>query len=454
MANTLAYVVFWSWPLVILWLLIRYPIKQAIFIAIALSTLLLPSGFSIDLPILPPLEREDIASLSLVIFLFLLGKRLHFANSGIIILIICYLGVVILSSADNGTPTLAGGKLLPGFTYHDAISSIMQFLVWIIPFFLGRHFFNSIKDNEVIFKILVVVALIYSLPMLYEIRFSPLLHRMVYGYDGSDFIQNMREGGFRSTVFVGHGLHLAFIISSCCIAALALHKNKIRIAKLSPLMVVVYLVVILILSKTWSALFYVCLAAIFIYRFSPSKQTKWALLIAAFVLLYPVWKIAGVIPDKEIISTINEYNADRGASLAFRFENEKTLLERALKKPLFGWGSQGRNRIYDNYGNDISVTDGAWILQIGIYGSLGFLFYYSILLTPLFYAMKNIRHIKEFKDQVYFATLAVILSICLVDSIPNTGMKSIHLLLAGALLGQSELLKKQNILFKKSNLNG
>jgi hypothetical protein len=37
------------------------------------------------------------------------------------------------------------------------------------------------------------------------------------------------------------------------------------------------------------------------------------------------------------------------------------------------------------------------------------------------------------------------LAICIIDSVPNTGMGIINWLLAGALMGQSEYLKKQSI---------
>ena len=165
MANTIAYVVFWSWPLVVFWLLIKYPIKHAIFTATILSTLLLPAGFLTDPPILPPLDRQALTSLSLLVFLSLMGKRFRVSNSGVILkLLICYLVIVLLTSALNSTPIMTLGKLLPGYTFKDALYNIMEILIWIIPFFLGRHFFNNVKDNEAIFKILVVLALIYSLP--------------------------------------------------------------------------------------------------------------------------------------------------------------------------------------------------------------------------------------------------------------------------------------------------
>lgn len=447
MPNSIASLVFYSWPIVVFWLLVKYPAKYAIFTAITIATLLLPAAFEIDLPLLPPLTRETITSLTVVSVLFLLGKKFRLFQDGLIVkIIIGYLIVKLVSAELNGSTEIIGSKFLPGLTHYDAFSNVLRTLLWLVPFFLGRYFFTEVKDNEAIFKILVIIGLIYSIPMMYEIRFSPQLHRLLYGYHASDFLQNMREGGFRPTVFVGHGLALAFWFSTCVITAMALHKNKIRVGKLSPFIVVCFLSAILVLSKTWSAFFYVIIGAIFIYRLSPSKQVKWAFLLAALILLYPVSKISGIFPDKAIISTIAEYSTERAESMQTRYTNEEVLLTHALKKPFFGWGGWGRNRLYDNAGKDTVITDGQWIIVIGTYGAFGFVFYYLLLLTPLYYAIKSIKYIDNYKDQVYFAALAIILSICVIDSVPNTGMLAMHLLLAGALLGQAEFLKKQRAL--------
>ncbi|PPD56250.1 MAG: hypothetical protein CTY10_05200, partial [Methylotenera sp.] len=151
-----------------------------------------------------------------------------------------------------------------------------------------------------------------------------------------------------------------------------------------------------------------------------------------------------IFPDQSIISNVQKFSADRAQSLNFRFENENILLQHALERPYFGWNGWGRNRVYNQWGKDISVTDGRWIIELGVSGFMGFIFYYAILLMPLFYAHKSIEKIQNPSNKVYFATLAIMLSICIIDSIPNTGMSVMHLLFAGALLGQVETLKKRN----------
>ena len=85
MPNTFAHIVFFAWPLVVLLLLIKYPTKTALFLAVTLPVLLLPSGYVIDLIGLPTIGRERLTSVCLILFLFFLGKRLRVFQSGLIL---------------------------------------------------------------------------------------------------------------------------------------------------------------------------------------------------------------------------------------------------------------------------------------------------------------------------------------------------------------------------------
>ena len=450
MPNILANIVFYSWPLVVFWLLKRRPVNQAIFLSITLAILFLPVEFSVDFPLVPPLDKNTLTSLSLVAFLFLLRKKFRiFQPSVITTIIIGYLLVIIISSELNSAPVASGARFLPGLSHYDAFSNVVRTILGLMPFFLGRYFLNNIKDMQAIFKILVILALFYTLPMLVELRMSPQIHNWIYGYAPDNFIQQIRGDGYRPMVFIGHGLGLAFWFSTCVIAAAALQKNKIRYSKFSGTKILCYLLLMLLLCKTWSALAYGLIGVFFITKISPSKQIKLSLLFAALILLYPLSKTTGVFPDKEIVSNIKEFSVERAQSLDFRFKNEDILLTHALEKPYFGWSGWGRNRIYDSYGKDITVTDGQWIIEFGINGATGFLFYYAILLMPLYYAMKKVNYIEDSRDKIYFSTLAFILAIGIIDSIPNTGMGSMHLLFAGALLGQAEAITKRKVIIKQ-----
>ena len=452
MPNIFGILVFYSWPLLIFWLLSKYPAKQAIFFAFTLAIMFLPNGFSVDYPLIPPIDRETLTSLSLALFLFIKNKKFTIFPSGFPSkILIGYLLVLVISTELNSDAFVIGSKYFPALTHYDALSTVVRVLLTLMPFFLGRFFLNNVEDNEKIFKALVVMGLVYTPFMLVELRLSPQFHNWVYGYSNVDFLQQMRGEGYRPTVFYGHGLGLAFWITTCVIAALALQKNKVRVSVFSASKVAIYLAIILVLCKTWSAMIYALVAMLFIFKLKPAKQTKWALVIAVIVFTYPAAKIADIFPDREIVSTIQQYSPERAQSLDFRFNNETILLARAMERPYFGWNGWGRNRVYNKDGRDMSVTDGIWIIELGMNGFMGFIFFYIILLIPLFYAHKNIENIQNPRQKVYFAALALILAICIFDSVPNAGMSVMHLFLAGALLGQSELLAKQKKLMGHSN---
>lgn len=454
MPNTIAYIALFSWPIFVFWLVKSRSTSQAIFIAVSSAALLLPFNFSVDFPLVPPLDRDSVTSISLLIFLFITRKKFKVFKPGLAtIIIIAYFIVSIISVFVNTDPVMIKGKLLPGLTAHDAFSYSIRTFLWMMPFFLGRHFLSNTKDTEAIFKTLALMGLLYTLPMLVELRMSPQIHNWIYGYGPAEFMQQIRGDGYRPVVFIGHGLSLAFWFSTSIIAAFALKKNKVRTSLLSGAMLITYMIIILVLCKTWSAIAYAVFGMILISKISPSKQVKWALLLSAFVLIYPVTKTAGIFPDQEIVANIQGFNHERAQSLEFRFQNEDMLLEHALERPYFGWSGWGRNRMYDEYGKDITATDGRWIIEFGTKGALGFIFYYAILLIPLFYAAKSINIIQEPKEKIYFATLAIILAIGILDSILNTGMMAIHFLLAGALLGQAEILKKQKHLLVNEKIH-
>jgi hypothetical protein len=125
---------------------------------------------------------------------------------------------------------------------------------------------------------------------------------------------------------------------------------------------------------------------------------------------------------------------DRRGSLAFRFANEDLLLAHARERLLFGWGTYGRNRVFDAAGRDISVTDGFWIIILGIAGLVGFLVAFGVLLWPVIWARRRLRNHGDDQDKRHLAGLALILALTAVDLIPNGLWCYYPYLFAGALM--------------------
>lgn len=419
----------------------KYPLYLAAFLTVLLADLYAPSGLSYDFPLIPPISRDSIALVSLFLLLKHKGTRISVTEPRLLTFALFgYLAAICISSFTNQAPVVMPNLYLPGLSAYDALSSIVKFFLEVGAFFIGKSILSDTSNNRAIFKTFVGAMLIYTIFMLLEVRISPQLHMLVYGYMPSEFLQQIRDGGYRPMVFHGHGLGLAFLFSTAIICFIALYKNREKVSVIPNLALLIYLAVVLVLCKTLSAIIYASLAWVLINRLKPSKQITLSMLMACVIFIYPIVKMNNVLPEKEINEFFKSINPDRAQSLEFRMKNENMLIAHDNQNFWFGWGGWGRDRVYDKWGNDITVTDGKWIIQIGYYGIVGFTFYYLILISPLYYARKAVLYIKDDKEKAYFSALAIILMISIIDSIPNTGMGSIHFLLAGALLGQSQRL--------------
>lgn len=126
----------------------------------------------------------------------------------------------------------------------------------------------------------------------------------------------------------------------------------------------------------------------------------------------------------------------RAASLNTRFEHEEQLLTKARERPLFGWGSWGRNRIYTETGRDISLTDGQWVVQIGTGGWLRYVSIFGLLCWPI------LKMFFFYRRQIDAVTAALVLILCakLTDMIPNAGWVPVIWLVTGSMMGQMERL--------------
>ena len=99
-----------------------------------------------------------------------------------------------------------------------------------------------------------------------------------------------------------------------------------------------------------------------------------------------------------------------------------------------GWRlSPGCNRIFDPVtGDDESVTDGDWIITIGVHGWFGYLSRYGLLAVPLIALARRRK-----APQLSFAAtgLCMVQAANLLDAIPNATIVPVTWLVAGSLAG-------------------
>ncbi len=444
--GTVGAVAFGLWAVVALVLYAQLPVGRATLWNFLGAQMLLPGG-AFKVPVLAPIDKNLIPTACAAIGIFLIAQsapKPKYRFSWPWVLLLTAIVVPLLSALANTDTIFIGPRVLPGVGLYDGLASAEFALLTVLPFVFGRRVLRTEQDSEDVLRALMLAGLVYSVPMLFEIRFSPQLHYWIYGFYTSDFVQAMRGGGYRPMVFMGHGLVASLFMMMTLVAAAALWRASastrlpIRAGGIT-----FYLGVVLILCKSLGATFYGLIAIPLIRFATPKTILRVAVLLALISIGYPILRTEGLVPTQAILSTVRLLSEDRAASLEFRFSNEDQLLDRANERILTGWGRFGRNRVYsEDWGGDISVTDGHWIIVLGQFGIFGFIAEFLLLTYGIFKALSRLKYVRSEREAIYLAAMALILSLNVLDLLPNATITPLTFLLAGALVGRSENLAR------------
>jgi len=445
-SNWLATIALVLWPVVSICLYRTLSLGQATLWTILAAQLLLPVGTAIKFQMVPQFDKNSIPCLCALIACLILPRQRPklFKSLGLteVLIVMNLIGPFITSELNGDNIYIGDALVLPGVGIYDAISASEAAFIILIPFFLGRQYLSGPLDSLKVLQALVVAGLVYSLPMLFEVRFSPQLHYWFYGYYPSEFLQNMRDGGFRPMVFMGHGLLAAFFVMTTVVAAAALWRLRaIPWKSLPPAGATFYLAGILVLCKTLGALVY-AVALVPLVRFAkPRLQVRVALVLVILALAYPTLRSFDLVPTSAILGAASFISSQRAESLRFRLNNEDRLLERASQRFTFGWGRYGRSRVYAEWGQDMSTTDGRWIITLGTFGVFGFIAEFGLLSIGVFRAATSLRFVQSNSERLCLGALSLIVAINIFDLLPNSGLMPWTWLLSGALLGRAEALR-------------
>jgi hypothetical protein len=423
MPNALAFFMLALWPAVTVAMFRRLPGPLAFIWSMLLGYLLLPPlPAAFDFPMLPPLHKENIPALAAFVTVLattgLRGSLLPEAPLARVLMIVFVISP-IFTVATNGEPVVWGRLVLPALGFTDMLALTISQFLFLVPFLLARNFLHTAQSQRQLVFALLFGGLAYSIPVLAEVRLSPQLNTWIYGYFQGVFSQTVRFGGWRPTVFLYHGLWVAFFMFMAVIAALAVLRYEGK-RKLWWAGAFVYLAAVLVLCKSLGAILFALFLVPLVLLLGVRTQIRVAALLAAFALAYPILKGTEVLPSDAILEQAERIDEERAGSLRFRFHNEDILLERAYEKPVFGWGTWGRNHIWNPYSGALeTVTDGRWIITIGVYGWIGFLAEFGLIVLPIFLLWRatRLRPVEEISP--YIGPLSLLLAINAVDMIPN-----------------------------------
>jgi hypothetical protein len=448
--NALASLALLLWPVVAFALVRGLGPARGVVATILGGYLLLPPGpAGFDVPLMPPLNKDTIPTLAALAAVLLLAeprpRLLPQAAGARALLVVFFLSpwVTVLANPD---PVVWGSFVLPPLQVREVVGITVMQAVIILPLLLGRALLAGEADARDLLWALLLGGLFYSLPMLLEVRLAPQLNIWIYGFFQHSFDQMMRGDGFRPIVFLYHGLWAALFATTALAAGAALLRIEAGGGRGMALAgATLWMLMVLVLCKSLAPLLYALLLLPLLLLAPVRLQLALAAAMAVVPLAYPAAKTAGLVPQDALVALAERSAPERARSLEFRLSNEDVLLARANERPLFGWGLWNRSQILQNdTGRQLTIPDGRWIIVLGVFGWVGLLASFGLLMLPALLAWQHGRGARapdggpSQPPPRAMAALALILAVNLVDLLPNATETPLTWLVAGALLGWAE----------------
>ena len=114
-----------------------------------------------------------------------------------------------------------------GLGVYDGVSGVLTHtLSWGLTYYIARQVLADWEGLTALAHTIVIGGLIYLPLCALEARLSPQLHRWVYGFHAHDFLQTVRLGGWRPTVFLQHGLAVGLWMACATLLAFQLAVRR------------------------------------------------------------------------------------------------------------------------------------------------------------------------------------------------------------------------------------
>lgn len=427
--SPLVYIVMFAWIPAVLYLVWWLPARQGIIVSFITAWLFLPEA-KFPLPGFPDYTKASATCYGILLATIIFDAkrfssfRLGWLDLPMLIWCIC----PFASSISNN------------LGWYDGVTAVMQQTMgWGVPYYLGRIYFSDLDGLRKLAIGIFTGGLIYVPLCLFEVRMSPQLHSTIYGFHAHSFGQTIRYGGFRPTVFMKHGLAVGAWMMAATLIGVWLWKAGVikQLWSIPIRWLVAALLLTTVLVKSTGALLLLVTGIIILFVAKWFRTSLVLLFLIVSIWSYLYVGATGSFSGDQIVSVVSEViDEDRAGSLMFRFDNEEILSAKARQRMIFGWGGWGGNRVYNEWGEDISVTDSLWIITFGAYGVVGLISITASLLLPV------IGFIQRYPASLWFhrkvapaAALAVLLVLYMVDCVLNAMSNPVYTLACGSIAG-------------------
>jgi len=333
-------------------------------------------------------------------------------------------------------------QLSNGVTPHDCCSIVVQgILIFGTPYALGRAYLANVKGARDLAAAIFIGGLVYIPPCLIEMRIGPELHRIVYGmYADPDYLQAVRMNGFRPVVFMQHGLMVGLFMMAATMCGFwlwwrgALPK---RFGFVPMWFIVLVQTAATILTRSTGAIVLLIVGIGGLLSLTMLRRGLLLYLLVAVPSGYVCARILGNWDGVNLVQAVNDsMGAERAGSLLVRFRNERLLIDKALIKPITGWGPNGANNIYNSSGKIIVIPDGFWVILLGSGGIVALVCFYGALLLPMVALLQKLpRNCLATPATAAPMVLALIAVLFSIDCLANAMLNAIYILGIGSVAG-------------------
>ena len=266
----------------------------------------------------------------------------------------------------------------PELTVHDGQSwTMQQIITWGLPYLIGRIYFANRNALRELAIAIFIGGLIYMPLCLYEMRFSPSLHFMIYGYYQHSLGQQLRTNGFyRPMLFLEHGLAVGLYMANATLAGIWLWWTGVlkKLWGMSVGWMLPAMAATTILCQSWGASFLFVGGLVCLTCFKRLRSRAMLIILLVIPPIYvssrTLFRWDGPTVTEFLLKTTDP---QRTQSMMFRIQNEEEILKRAFERPWFGWGGYARAfkvrgvSIFDF----IFTPDSLWINAFGPWGWCG-----------------------------------------------------------------------------------
>lgn len=442
MAQLAPYLVL-AWLPIGMFLFVRLPRAVAVLAIALLGSLFLPeiqwapvqpgAPGPFRLPMIEPTKVNMISYTLLACWLIFDGGRrdhirFHWAD-------LPTLGMVVIT---------AGSCILNGQNSNDTFFEFRSsFLIWGVPYLIGRLYLGGGDGLRLATAALAIGGLLYIPFCLLEVRISPQLHNMAFGFQQHSFLQTVRLGGYRPMVFLQHGLAVGIFMSVATLCLFWLWWSRVwplpslpALLRNWPLLTVAALAGATLLCKSFGALA-LCGAAI--GSLLVGERMRTSLLVWGMLMVPPAYVFArstGMLPADTIVQLIGrQVDAERSESFEYRIINEDKFMEAMGGNKITGMGGGGKMHPRDHIGRPL-IADGLWIITFFASGWVGLIALVGFFFVPAARFLSLCPSESWSHPSVApAAAAAVVLAVLMIDCLLNSMLIPPYIMLAGGLNG-------------------